>query len=170
MSRHIHTERLLLRPTALEDFERWAQMMGDADTAKFIGGIQPRSTAWRGLMTMAGAWQLTGIAMFSVIEKSTGRWLGRIGPWQPEGWPGTEVGWALHPDAHGQGFAFEAAVASIQYAREQLGWTDIIHTIDPENHASIRLAEKLGARYRGPGHLPEPFAHVAVGIWGQVAR
>ena len=33
--------------------------------------------------------------MFSVIEKDSGRWIGRIGPWQPEGWPGTEVGWSL---------------------------------------------------------------------------
>jgi hypothetical protein len=38
---------------------------------------------------MAGAWAMQGFAMLSVIEKATGRWVGRAGPWQPEGWPGT---------------------------------------------------------------------------------
>jgi hypothetical protein len=36
-------------------------------------------------MTMAGAWSLTGVGMFSLIERSSGRWLGRIGPWTPLG-------------------------------------------------------------------------------------
>ena len=48
-----------------------------------------------GLMTMIGSWHATGFAMFSVIEKSSGRWVGRLGPWMPEGWPGPEVGWAI---------------------------------------------------------------------------
>lgn len=161
------TERLSLRPPQLVDFPRWAELMADADTARYIGGVQPKSSVWRGLMAMAGAWQLTGVSMFSVIERDTGLWLGRIGPWQPEGWPGTEVGWALHPDAHGKGYAFEAASACMRYAHEILGWTDIIHTIDPANIPSIRLAEKLGSRHRGPGQLPAPFADAKVDIWGQ---
>jgi len=31
-------------------------------------------------MTMAGAWALTGVAMFSLLEKASGRWVGRAGP------------------------------------------------------------------------------------------
>ena len=64
-------------------------------------------------MTMAGAWSLTGVAMFSLIERETGLWLGRIGPWTPLGWPGTEVGWGLHPDAQGKGYGVEAATAGL---------------------------------------------------------
>ena len=100
----IETARLTLRPQAIEDFPRWAEMMADPEAAKFIGGPQPPEAAWRGFMTMAGAWSLTGVAMFSVIERETGLWLGRIGPWTPLGWPGTEVGWGLHPDAQGKGY------------------------------------------------------------------
>ena len=44
---------------------------------------------------MAGSWALNGFGMFSVIEKASGLWLGRIGPWRPDGWPGNEVGWGL---------------------------------------------------------------------------
>ena len=163
----LHTERLILRPPIWEDFEPWADFMADPEAARFLGGAQERAAVWRGLMCMAGAWQLRGFAMFSVIERSTGRWIGRFGPWQPEGWPGTEVGWGLAREAWGKGYAFEGACASIDWAFENLGWSEVIHTIDPENHNSIRLAERLGSTDRGPGQLPAPFAHIAVRIWAQ---
>lgn len=163
----LETERLLLRPVRLEDLERWAEMMGDQEAARFLGGVQPRATAWRSLMTMAGAWSLSGISMFSVIEKASGRWMGRLGPWQPDGWPGTEVGWGLHPDAWGKGYATEGACAAMDYAFDVLGWTEVIHCIDPANLPSQKVAQRLGSTLRGPGRLPAPFQDVAVEIWGQ---
>ena len=44
----LETERLLLRPPAREDFDAWADFMADEDAARFLGGAQPRSVAWRG--------------------------------------------------------------------------------------------------------------------------
>jgi RimJ/RimL family protein N-acetyltransferase len=163
----LETERLILRPTAMSDFPRWAEMMADPEAARFIGGAQPAETAWRGFMTMAGAWATTGVAMFSLIEKESGRWLGRIGPWTPLGWPGTEVGWGLHPDAQGQGYGVEAATAAVDYAFDVLGWTDVIHCIDPDNRPSQILAERLGSRNLGPTRLPPPFQDAPVEKWGQ---
>ena len=163
----LHTERLTLRPPLLEDLDRWTAMMAIPEAAQYIGGVQPPSMVWRALMAMAGAWQLTGVSMFSVIERDSGRWIGRIGPWQPAGWPGPEVGWSLHPDAWGRGYAVEAASACIDYAFDVLGWTDVIHTIDPANTASQKVAQRLGARCRGPGRLPAPHQDAPVEIWGQ---
>ena len=163
----IQTPRLILRPTAMADFDRWCDFMGDAETARYIGGVQAPSQVWRGMMAMAGAWTLSGVAMFSVIERSSGQWIGRIGPWQPHGWPGTEVGWSLHRDAAGKGYALEAATAAIDHAFDHLGWTDVIHCIDPDNGPSIRLAERLGSRNRGRGQLPAPFQDATIDLWGQ---
>ena len=163
----LQTERLTLRPIALEDFPRWAEMMADPVASKFLGGVQPASTAWRGFMSMAGAWSLTGVSMFSLIERDTGRWLGRIGPWTPHGWPGTEVGWGLHPDAQGKGYGVEAATATLDYAFDVLGWTDVIHCIDPDNTPSQRLAERLGSYNQGPTRMPAPFQDLPVDKWGQ---
>ena len=163
----IETERLILRPTAMEDFPRWAELMADPEASQFIGGPMAAATAWRGFMTMAGAWTLTGIAMFSLIERDSGRWLGRIGPWTPLGWPGTEVGWGLHPDAQGRGYGVEAAVATLDYAFDALGWTEVIHCIDPDNRPSQKLAEALGSTNLGPTVLPPPFETVRVDRWGQ---
>ena len=163
----LETERLTLRPLAMEDFPRWAEMMADPVASKFLGGVQPASTAWRGFMSMAGAWSLTGISMFSLIERDTGLWLGRIGPWTPHGWPGTEVGWGLHPDAQGKGYGVEAATATLDYAFDVLGWTDVIHCIDPDNTPSQRLAERLGSYNQGPTRMPAPFQDLPVDKWGQ---
>lgn len=163
----LETERLTLRPIAIEDFPRWAEMMGDPEAAKFLGGAQPAAVAWRGFMTMAGAWSLTGISMFSLVERDTGLWLGRIGPWTPHGWPGTEVGWGLHPDAQGKGYGVEAATATIDYAFDVLGWTDVIHCIDPDNTPSQRLAERIGSRNLGATRLPPPFHELSIDRWGQ---
>lgn len=163
----IETERLILRPQRLEDFDAWAEMVADDEAARFIGGVQPRSTAWRGFMTMAGSWSMLGYAMFSVIEKASGRWVGRLGPWTPEGWPGTEVGWGLSRSVWGKGYATEGAAAAMDWSFDHLGWTEIIHCIDPDNAASRRVAERLGSRYLRVGAMPPPYDNLRCDIWGQ---
>ncbi len=163
----LETERLILRAPTLDDFDRWAEMMADANVARFIGGTQPKSIVWRAIMQITGAWQLTGISMFSVIEKERGVWVGRVGPWQPLGWPGTEVGWGLHPDAWGKGYALEAAVASMDYAFDVLGWEEAVHCINPENLPSQRVAKRLGSRVLRQATLPAPLEYEHVDVWGQ---
>ena len=163
----LETPRLLLRLPTIEDLDPWAEMMADPEAARFIGGVMERSVSWRGLMTMIGAWHAYGFGMFSVIEKSTGRWVGRLGPWQPEGWPGTEVGWAIVRDCWGKGYAPEGAAATTDWAFAHLGWTDVIHSIDPANVASQAVARKLGSRNLGPGQLPAPYQDSRIDIWGQ---
>ena len=163
----LETPRLILRPPRWEDFDAWADFMADEPSARYIGGVQPRPVAWRAFMMMAGAWSLRGHAMFSVLEKSSGRWIGRLGPWHPEGWPGTEVGWGIVRDEWGRGYATEGAAAAIDWAFDQLGWTEVIHVIDPENLASQGVARKLGSRLRGRGRLPAPSEGMVVDVWGQ---
>lgn len=163
----LETSRLILRPTRAEDFDGWAEMMADAEAARFLGGAQPRPAAWRSFIAMAGAWTIQGFAMFSVIEKATGRWVGRLGPWRPEGWPGTEVGWGLCRAAWGKGYATEGAAATIDWVFDHLGWTEVIHCIAPENEPSKAVARRLGSRFRRNSLLPPPFDSFEVEIWGQ---
>lgn len=163
----IETERLHLRIQRAQDFDGFAQLLADEEACRYIGGHMPRAAAWRKFLQMPGAWLIQGFGMFAVIEKATGEYLGNIGPWHPEGWPGTEVGWALRRSAWGKGYALEAARASIDWAFDSLGWTDVIHSIDVDNLASQQLAQRLGSRNRGPGRLPAPYEDVVMEIWGQ---
>jgi RimJ/RimL family protein N-acetyltransferase len=77
------------------------------------------------------------------------------------------VGWGLLRDAWGKGYATEGSVAAIDWAFAQLGWTEVIHTIAPDNLASQSVARRLGSSLIGPGRLPEPFQDLPVEIWGQ---
>ena len=70
-------------------------------------------------------------------------------------------------DAWGKGYATEGSIAAIDWAFDQLGWTEVIHSIAPDNAASQSVARRLGSRLIGPGRLPEPFQELPVEIWGQ---
>jgi RimJ/RimL family protein N-acetyltransferase len=164
----LHTERLVLRPPVADDFPRFAETLAHP-SARFVGGPMPELIAWRAFAAQAGTWALTGVGMFSVIERASGLWLGRVGPWTPPGWPGTEIGWTLHPDARGRGIGVEAATAAMDFACDAQGWTDVIHIIDPDNAASAALAARLGSARRGPVALPPPYQDDAVDLWGQTA-
>jgi RimJ/RimL family protein N-acetyltransferase len=134
---------------------------------RHLGGVQPRAVAWRGFMSVAGSWAMQGYSMFSVIEKATGRWIGRLGPWVPAGWPGTEVGWGLAREAWGKGYATEGASAAIDWAFDHLGWTEVIHCIAAENHPSQNVANRLGSTLLRMDRLPPPFDQDELQIWGQ---
>lgn len=162
----LETERLILRPPTREDFEPWCAFMADEEAARHIGGLQSPPVAWRGLCTVTGAWTIEGFSMFSVIEKSSGRWIGRLGPWKPEGWPGTEVGWGIVRDAWGKGYATEGATAAIDWAFDNLDWHEVVHTIDPANSNSQKVAQRLGSRILRRAMMPEPFDQ-ELDVWGQ---
>jgi RimJ/RimL family protein N-acetyltransferase len=163
----LETARLILRPQQPEDFEPWAAFMSDETATRFIGGVQARSQAWRGFMSVAGAWAMTGFSMFSMIEKESGRWVGRLGPWMPAEWPGAEVGWGVIRDCWGRGYATEGATAAIDWAFDMLGWSEVIHCIAPDNAPSQAVGRRLGSRPLRSAHLPAPFETMAVDVWGQ---
>lgn len=169
MSAHgpcIETERLVLRQWRKDDFERYAEMFAAPET-HHIGGPMTRGDAWRRFLHMPGAWALQGFAMFAVEEKASGRFVGQAGPWQPDGWPGTEVGYAFHPDAWGRGYCTEACIAAMDWAFGHLGWSEVIHSIDAANTPSQAVARRLGARNRGRGRFPPPLDRLEIDIWGQ---
>jgi RimJ/RimL family protein N-acetyltransferase len=163
----LETPRLLLRPPVPEDFPRYASFSADPVTMEHLGGPQQEADAWRGFACLFGYWCLTPASMFSVVEKSSGVWVGRVGPLTPHQWPVQEVGWGLHRDAEGRGYAVEAAVASIDYVFDILGWERVDHLIADANTRSRVLAERLGSTAGGEVGLPGSRSDVRVRVWGQ---
>jgi RimJ/RimL family protein N-acetyltransferase len=163
------TQRLILRPPATEDFGAFADMCAEPDTMQYIGGICPRALAWRQWCALAGAWHIRGFSMFSVIERESGEWVGRLGPWEPEAWPAPEIGYGVRAKFAGKGYAFEGCIAACDFAVEFLKWPELMHSIDPANTRSQALAARLGATNSGPTRLPEPFQDTPVDAWTQSA-
>lgn len=168
----LETERLILRVPVQADFDAgWCEFHGDPECMQHLGGAMPRSVAWRALAQTVGMWSLRGFGQFSVVEKASGRWLGRVGPWEPEGWPEREVGWMLHRSAWGAGYATEAARACLDFVFGELGWTRVAHMIHPLNLGSKAVAARLGSAMIGNVELPPPMdAAGPTEMWGQTAE
>src|SRR5262249_51921733 len=140
------SQRLVLRMFRESDLDAYAEMCGDLDVMRFIGDGHPlsRAESWRHMAMILGHWQLRGFGLWAVEERSTGLLAGRVGCWQPEGWPGFEIGWTLRRQFWGRGYATEAALASLDFAFSRLGQARVISLIDPENGPSIAVAARVG--------------------------
>jgi len=142
----LETTRLTLRAPAESDLDAESAFFASARSVH-VGGPKTREEVWRMIATFLGHWQIRGYGFWAIDEKDSGRYCGRAGLWFPEGWPEPEIGWALMEGTEGRGIAFEAANAARDYAYDILGWDTAISLIAPGNDRSIRLAERLGARF-----------------------
>ncbi len=156
----LETERLRMRGWSEQDHEAFAALLGDEESARFIGGPCDRHDAWRRMATQMGHWAMRGYGSWVIEEKSTGNWVGYSGLWCPYGWPEPEVMWGLVPAARGRGYATEAAMRARTYAYQDLGWRSAISLIAPENRASQKVAERLGAKREGKFELRGSVADV----------
>jgi len=146
----LETDRLILRLFRDSDLDDYAEMCGDPEVMKYLGGAtMTRSEAWRNMATVLGHWHLRGFGLWAVEEKDRGVLVGRVGCWQPEGWPGLEVAWTLRRSFWGMGYATEAARAALDVAFTQLAQTHVISMIQSDNAASIRVAQRLRMRLEG---------------------
>ncbi|MGI9288937.1 MAG: GNAT family N-acetyltransferase [Pseudomonadales bacterium] len=143
----METQRLQLRQWCETDFENIAAYYAVENNAKYVGGLKNADEAWRLLALHIGHWQLKGFGYWAVDEKDTGDFAGCVGLWQSSGWPELELGYWLVNEHHGKGYALEAATKCKEYARDILRAGSLVSYIDPNNKASIKLAEKLGAKY-----------------------
>lgn len=142
----IETERLLMRTWREEDLDPYAAMCADRKVMRYIGSGRPldRDEAWRQIATFLGHWDLRGYGLWAVETKADRSFVGRVGLWRPEGWPGLELGWTLARAHWGRGYATEAGRASMEFAWTELRAAELISLIQPDNEASRRVAERLG--------------------------
>ena len=147
----IHTGRLILREQRHDDFERHAAMLADPRVHRYVGNkAVPREEAWRKLIGCAGLWSVLGYGYWSVERESDGLYVGQVGfadfkrDMQPSIENLPEMGWLLSADAHGQGYASEAVAAGLKWIDEAMGRPEVVAIIDPDNRASINVAEKAG--------------------------
>ncbi|HEV7636826.1 MAG TPA: GNAT family N-acetyltransferase [Bradyrhizobium sp.] len=161
----IETERLVLRRWRGSDVAANTAMLSDPGTARFITvdgkPVTEELVGWRNAAVMAGHWVLHGFGMFVVEEKSSGKYVGRVGPWFPPGWPGFEVGWGIAREFRGKGYATEAARAAIDWSFATFEIDRILHCIDCENTTSQAVARRLGAEKE---HSFDLFGHAA-DVW-----
>jgi RimJ/RimL family protein N-acetyltransferase len=140
------SRRLVLRMFCESDLDAYAAMCGDPEVMRYLGDGHPltREEAWRNMALVLGHWELRGFGLWAVVERATGLLAGRVGCWQPEGWPGLEIGWALRREFWGRGYATEAAHTVLADTFTRLRHPRLISLIHPSNGSSIAVALRLG--------------------------
>ena len=163
------SERLLLRPHRLDDFERLAEMWSHPVVVTHFGG-KPfnREDSWNRLLRYVGHWQLLGYGIWAVTRPGDDLHLGDVGflhgertGVEPFGCP--EAAWSFHPEAQGQGYASEAVACALEWADSGADsrFDRTVAMINPANAASISVARRCGfAIYAEATYRTE-----AVGLW-----
>jgi RimJ/RimL family protein N-acetyltransferase len=147
----LETDRLRLRPHRRDDFEACYAMWSDPIVMRFIGGKpSTEQQTWSRILNYAGLWALMGFGYWAVEDKASRAFIGEVGfadfhrDIDPAMRDVPELGWALVSHAHGRGFATEAVHAVLAWGDMELHPTRTVCLIDPENAASIRVAQKAG--------------------------
>lgn len=147
----IETARLVLRPWRESDLDDYTALLTTEQVraALHLPDTTSRRDAWNQMALWTGQWELRGSGQWALEERETGALVGRAGIHFPENLDGLghEVGWTLHPDHWGKGFATEAGAAALDYAFDTLGCDEVWSFILPENDRSQAVATRLGLAF-----------------------
>jgi RimJ/RimL family protein N-acetyltransferase len=133
------------------------RLMQDPEVMQFVGDrrVPSAQDSWRAVAGWIGHWALRGYGQWAIEVRDSGELVGRAGVINPQGWPGAEVGYLLGKHWWGRGYATEAARAAMNWAFRERDFDRLLSLIDPDNAASIRVAERLGETLLGETRLWE---------------
>ena len=154
MSITVTSERLLLRPWRRKDRPVLEKMCRDEDMMQYVTRGRPMTDQEIMKLYKRQKRHLRQhrVCFFAMELIETGEVIGLAGlqPLDPvdKNTPRDfEIGWWVWKNHWGHGYATEAGTALIDYARSELKLNKIAAVIDPENNASIGVAEKLGLTF-----------------------
>jgi len=147
----IETDRLVLRHWRKDDFRPYHAILRQPAVYEHFGP-QPATTedCWRRLLAAVGNWQFNGFGTWAVDRRSDGKLVGNVGlftawrEFEPQFGEEPEMGWIFDTETHGQGMAFEACIAALDWAKSNLEPTPIWAIVAPANEPSLKLAGRLG--------------------------
>lgn len=151
------TERLIVRPTAIEDAAFIFELMTSEKWLRFIGDRNLHSLAdAEAYITNRMRKQLErlGYSNYTVIRKSDGMKVGTCGLYDRPEVDFTDIGFAFLEAFEGTGYAFEASTAVKNAAFEHFGFTELCAITSKNNYSSQKLLEKLGLENTGDIQMP----------------
>lgn len=152
MTTTLSTERLVLTPARIEDFDEIAALWKKLDFTQFImGRALSDEEVWFRLLRDIGHWTALGHGNWSIRLRHGGAYLGSVGVlnYRREMTPAfdaPELGWGVDPAYQGQGYAAEALTAALAWADRTLGAARTVCMIAPDNLPSLKLADRVGYR------------------------
>jgi len=144
----LETKRLKVREMTLDDIDRLYEIYAEPSITEYMEGLYPdRQDEFEFSKSyIENMYGFFGYGLWMVIEKSSGRIVGRAGLSNREvnGENCLELGYIIAKESQRQGYATEVCSAILDYVRNELGVMEVIALMKSGNIASIRTAEKLG--------------------------
>ena len=144
------TDRMLLRPYRLSDYDDFADMHGREEVARYLLWEPRDAEASRGALQRHRTLTLDNdgdAVILAGFEKDTGAFVGEFVLFlRSVEHRGGEIGYILHPDGQGRGLATEGARAMLQLGFETMRMHRIIARLDARNAASAAVLAKLEMR------------------------
>lgn len=170
------TDRLTLTPVSVEDYEDLCALWGDpAFATAIVPEAMTPEDVWFRLLRDIGQWHALGYGSWSIRRATDGVYIGGIAVLEHRrmmtpAFDAPELGWGIAPRFQGQGLAFEAVSAALDWCDHTLKAPRTVCMIDPANKPSHVLARRVGYRpyaetsYKGgpvvllerPARIPSP--------------
>jgi len=144
------TERLILRPMTAQDADFILELLNDPSFIRYIGDRQVRTIEGAKAYITDGpvaSYAKNGFGLYLVELKESSESMGMCGLIRRNTLQDVDIGYAFLPKFWSKGYAFEAAREMMRYAQDELGLKRLVAVVDPENHPSIHLLEKLGMKF-----------------------
>ena len=146
----LETDRLTLRRLEFDDAPFLVELLNQPSFLENIGdrGVRNVHDAHRylreGPMAM---YEQFGFGLWHVARRADGAAIGMCGLLRRDILPDVDLGYAYLPEYWGQGYAFEAAQATLQHAATKFALGRVIGVVSTGNHRSIRILERLGMAF-----------------------
>jgi RimJ/RimL family protein N-acetyltransferase len=148
----LETDRLRLRTWTPDDAEAAFPIYSDPEVMRFLSTFARNLDDVRAIVQRRIDHQERhGFTIWAVVEKATSGLVGACGLKHLDDGPEIEVGYHLARPAWGKGYATEAARACLRHGFDRLGLPRIVAVVDPLNHASQRVIEKIGLKFERMG-------------------
>jgi RimJ/RimL family protein N-acetyltransferase len=154
----VETDRLILRRLCLDDAGFILGLLNEPSFVRYVGdkGVRTLEDARRYILTgPVDSYERHGFGLYLALRKQDRASIGICGLLKRDSLPDVDVGFAFLPAYCSQGYGFESASAVIAHGRRVLGLKRIVAVTAPDNHASMRLLEKLGLRFERMVRLSE---------------
>ena len=142
----IKTPRLLIRETTLDDVDRFYELYKDPEMTRYMEGLfeNPDDEKRYQKDYIEKVYGLMGFGIWTVVKRDDNTVIGRAGYSVRNGFDDIELGFLIGKDYQGQGYAYEACDAILQYGKEILLFEKVQTLVKEENTVSINLCKKLG--------------------------
>jgi RimJ/RimL family protein N-acetyltransferase len=150
----IETERLLLRQWRDDDRKPFAALNADPVVMEHFPSTMTREASDAFVDFNVATIAERGWGLWAV--EAGGRFIGFVGLNEPSFMPGVEIGWRLAREAWGHGYATEAALAALAFARDEIGLDEVISFTSTTNVRSRRVMERIGMTRDPAGDFDHP--------------